>query len=390
MIKDVSLRKGKDKITASRHPWLFSGALYDKKIDAQRGDLVRLHSSEGEILGYGHYATGSIAVRMLHWGAEWPVDFWMKTIHAAIELRIKLGIYGEETNCMRLIHGEGDGLPGLIVDYYNGTAVVQCHSYGMYCSRVAIKDALLSQPLLPITAIFLSAEQTLQHIEEAEIQNQWLHGKSGDILVEEQGVEFEVDVMHGQKTGFFLDQRENRALLATLCKNKTVLNTFCYTGGFSLYALKHGASHVCSMDSSRTAMALLEKNLRLNHVDDRHESQTVDVLKALPEMKDSYDIVILDPPAFAKSRRKRHNAVQAYKRLNVMGMNSVKSGGLIMSFSCSQVVDEQLFLDTIVSAGLDCGKDIQILRQLSQGMDHPRNLYHSEGKYLKGLLLKVN
>ncbi|HKK87789.1 MAG TPA: class I SAM-dependent rRNA methyltransferase [Saprospiraceae bacterium] len=385
---EVFLKKNKSRIMDVRHPWIFSGALQTSREDIEAGELVRVSDSQGQFKAIGHWGSGSIAVRILSW-EDRPIDrvFWEEKLHAAIELRLQLGLYKPgENDCFRLVHGEGDGLPGLIVDYYAGVVVLQCHSKGMLKESQSLSAAFLNNTLLDIHSVYLRAEGPAA----AGGINRFLSGEHAELTVLENGLKYHVDVVEGQKTGFFLDQRDNRMLLRRLSKGKKVLNCFCYTGGFSISALEGEATSVESVDVSKTALQVLEKNLALNHfTGDRHETLRGDALKYLNELEaSSYDVVILDPPAFAKSRKKRHNAVQAYKRLNAAGMKVLRPGGLLMTYSCSQVVDEKLFTNTVVAAGLEAGGDYRILKKLQQGMDHPVHLFHPEGRYLKGLLLR--
>ncbi len=387
-MKEVFLKKNKSRIMELRHPWIFSGALQKEESGPAAGEIVRVLDSRGQFKAIGQWGTGSIAVRILTWEDQ-SIDlaFWEEKLHAAIGVRMELNLFVPgENDCFRLVHGEGDGLPGLVVDYYAGLIVIQCHSMGMLKVSDKLADIFLRNTLLDVHSIYLKAEGSAA----APGVDRMLNGENTKVEVVENGLKYEVDVVEGQKTGFFLDQRDNRRLLYQLASGKKVLNCFCYTGGFSVSALKGKAQSVESVDVSKTALEVLEKNLALNHCPiDRHETLRGDALKFLrSQAPSSYDIVILDPPAFAKSRKKRHNAVQAYKRLNAAGMRVLRPGGLMMSYSCSQVVDETLFAHTIVSAGLEAGGSYRILKKLQQGVDHPVHLFHSEGRYLKGLLLR--
>ncbi len=384
---DLKLRRNKDGIIYLRHPWIFSGAIDSRQDFPEEGDEVRVVSSKGKFVGIGHYYTGSIAVRIISdQDKELDQKFWNHKIDDAINYRIQLKLYDPaDNNAMRIINGEGDGLSGLIVDYYKGLAVVQCHGYGMVKASEKIKQALLNQKLLPIHSIYLQDKSDNRGRKEDGL----IHGDKDREVISENGIQFIADAQKGQKTGFFLDQKNNRQLLGSISESKTVLNTFCYNGGFSLYALQAGANHVTSIDSSSVAMEQLEENIILNSMQEYpHQSITDDVMDYLRNTEETFDIIVLDPPAFAKSRRKSHNAVQAYKRLNILGMNRLKPKGLLMTFSCSQVIDEQLFYHTIVSSGLELGQNFRVIQKLSQGPDHPVNLFHSEGRYLKGLLLQ--
>jgi 23S rRNA (cytosine1962-C5)-methyltransferase len=390
----VQIKRGKEGSLLRKHPWVFSGAIHKVSDDLQTGQVVDVITSDGTLLGKGHYQPGgSIVVRMLTFDDR-PVDqpFWTSLLHKAYECRLKLGIIQEGiTNAFRLIHGEGDNLPGLIIDVYDTIAVIQCHSTGMYVQRNMIARALAEVLPVPNLTIYCKAQDTLPSLPGYTWTDGFLQGNEQEVIILENGNRFLVNVVEGQKTGFFLDQRENRLLLSRYTKGKTVLNTFCYTGGFSVYALNGGASRVDSVDISGKAMALTDENIRLNPADGMHTSHVDNVIPYLQNQKgDEYDIVIVDPPAFAKSMAKRHNAVQAYKRLNAAALSKVKSGGLLFTFSCSQVVTTQLFYDTIVAAGLEAGRSARVIQHLSQGGDHPVNLFHPEGHYLKGLLLYVD
>lgn len=371
-----------------KHPWIFSGALNQENNAPVAGDLVRVCDSGGQFKAIGHWGAGSIAVRILSWEDQIIDDaFWEERLHRAIRLRMELGLFrAGENDCFRVVHGEGDGLPGLIVDYYAGVAVIQCHSKGMLKVSDDLAEVLVENGLLEVHSVYLRTEGTAA----VDADNRFLRGEQAELTVMENGIKYHVDLVNGQKTGFFLDQRHNRTLLRQLARDKKVLNCFCYTGGFSISALRGDATFVESVDVSKSALQVLEKNLALNHFPgDRHETIRGDALKYLNELEaSSYDIVVLDPPAFAKSRKKRHNAVQAYKRLNAAGMRVLRPGGLMMTYSCSQVVDETLFSNTVVAAGLEAGGSYRILKKLQQGADHPVDLFHPEGRYLKGLFLK--
>lgn len=386
-MQSIQLKRGKDRMIDLRHPWIFSGALWHDQDFPEDGTPVRILKSNGSFVGVGHYHTGSIAIRILSdIDGELDQNFWTSRIRDSIHMRLNLGIYHpQRNNALRLVNGEGDGLSGLILDYYNGIAVVQCHTPGMYHARHTIQAALLSQEDLPIHSVFLQVK--FRGLGE----DQLLYGEQTRTTIKENDVAFYVDVQNGQKTGFFLDQRDNRHWLEKISEGKTVLNTFCYNGGFSLFALKGGASKVVSIDSSKMAMEQLEQNLILNDcARTKHTSITEDVMAYLKDSDEQYDIVVLDPPAFAKSRKKSHNAVQAYKRLNIMGMKHLKPGGILMSFSCSQVVGESLFYNTLVSAGLEIQQDFRVIKKLGPGADHPYQLFHPEGPYLKGFMLRKN
>ena len=372
------------------HPWVFSGAIARQEGEVIDGDLVEVISSRGEFLARGHYHDGSIKVRVLTHANE-PIDenFWVSKLKNAFELRKDLLLHA--TNCYRLVHGEGDGLPGLIIDLYNGVAVVQAHTIGMHRSLPVLANALRQVLGSDLKAIFSKSRDTLPGQYASERPNEYIFAQvPSPHTVQENGLYFRVDWEHGQKTGFFLDQRENRALLAHYSPGKDVLNAFSYSGGFSVYALNAGAKSVISVDVSGKATALCDENIALNHFQDRHESVTEDVMKWLKNTDANFDIVVLDPPAFAKSLSARHRAVQGYKRLNIEGIQKVKPGGLLFTFSCSQVVDRELFYNTVVAACMEVGRKARVLHQLTQGPDHPVNVFHPEGSYLKGLVLRID
>jgi 23S rRNA (cytosine1962-C5)-methyltransferase len=389
---DIILQNGREKSLERRHPWIFSGAV--KKLQGQPvdGDLVRVLDSKGKFLAIGHFFDGSIAVKLLSF-EEQPIDhaFWMERIRKAWQLRETIGLTkGIHTNAFRLIHGEGDELPGLIADFYNGVLVLQAHSIGMHRSLKAIAAAAAEVSGGAIHSIYDKSSECLPASYAATQDNQWLLGDTKEIIIHESGVQYHVDVVKGQKTGFFLDQRDNRSLLASYAKGRSVLNTFCYSGGFSLAAALAGAHRVDSVDVSGAAIELTDRNALLNKVSSElHHSFKQDVMPFLRDCEHQYDIVVLDPPAFAKSVSKRHNAVQGYKRLNMLGMQQIKPGGLLFTFSCSQVVDAPLFLNTVTAAAIECGRPAKVLHRLSQPADHPVNIFHPEGSYLKGLVLEM-
>ncbi|MEZ4983802.1 MAG: class I SAM-dependent rRNA methyltransferase [Saprospiraceae bacterium] len=394
MEKSITLKPGKEVFVKRQHPWVFSGAIAQTSKGISEGDRVVVLSSTQERLATGHYQEGSIRVRIIqHGAATLGADFWEQALGRALESRKLMQLVeGADTNAYRLVHGAGDLLPGLVVDIYNQLAVVQCHSTGMFLEREAIATALRKVLAHRINTIYLRAEATLPQRFAQEATDGLLWGDQPIQVVAENGHKFRIDAVTGQKTGFFLDQRENRQLLAHYAPGKTVLNTFCYTGGFSIYALQAGAAHVDSVDVSAKAMALTDENVLLNDLEvARHTSHTSDVVQFLRQLDGKqYDIVVVDPPAYAKTIGKRHAAVQGYKRLNAQAMQAVKPGGLLFTFSCSQVVDRQLFADTIVAAGLEAGRSARILHQLTQGPDHPVNLFHPEGAYLKGLVVQLD
>ena len=387
----IVLKKGKEISIERFHPWIFSGAIQKKEGALTDGCWVEVQDFKGRILGFVHYQNGSIAVRMLSFEKEAPTeDFWFNKIERALQTRKASDLPSASTTAYRIIHAEGDGLPGLIVDYYDGVAIVQAHSLGMHLDRAHIASGL-ERAIDGVKAIYYKSQSTLPgKMRDAE-QNEYLHGM-GVVphIVSEYDNKFYIDWEEGQKTGFFLDQRENRKLLGHFSKDKKVLNTFCYTGGFSIYALRAGAHVVHSVDSSEKAIDLTRKNLELNGFNPNlHECFAEDTFDFLKDKQDHYDVIVLYPPAFAKHRDARHQAVRGYLRLNVEDMRAIRKGGIIFTFSCSQVVDRQLFYDTIVSAAIQAGRQIKVLHHLSQPADHPVSIFHPEGEYLKGLVLYV-
>lgn len=386
------LQKGKEVSLLRKHHWVFSGALAKKEEGIKNGDLVAVYSSKNDFLGIGHYALGSIMVRIISF-EERAIDaaFWTEKIRSAHALREALNLTQQkETTVYRLVHGEGDGLPGLIIDYYNGTAVIQAHHIGMHQQTKAITEALREVYGKQLKGVYDKSGETLPKAE-AVPSNEWLWGKAETDLVKEYGASYKIDWEKGQKTGFFIDQRENRKLVASYSKGKKVLNTFCYSGGFSVLALQEGATEVHSVDISQKAIDLTEENVGLNSgFKGKHQSIVADVVKYIREIGDDFDLIILDPPAFAKSLKARHNAVQAYKRLNAEALRKIKPGGILFTFSCSQVVDKRLFANTLTAAALESKRNVRILHQLSQPADHPINCFHPETEYLKGLVLYVD
>jgi 23S rRNA (cytosine1962-C5)-methyltransferase len=393
VLNKIILKKGKEFSIQRFHPWIFSGAIQKKEGTIEDGGWVEVLDFKNNTLGFGHYQDGSIAIRMLLFGNEKPsLTFWNDKIIGALRLRNVSGLPSSMTDSFRLIHGEGDGLPGLIIDYYNGIAVIQAHSVGMHCDRFAIADALKHTLNDNLKGIYYKSQSTLPGKTRNASDDEYLYGLSAlPHVMHENGNKFFVDWENGQKTGFFLDQRENRKLLGEFANGKVVLNTFCYTGGFSVYALQAGADIVHSVDSSAKAIELTRRNIELNGFDaTRHQCVDVDTLDFLKDKPYKYDIIILDPPAFAKHREAKHQAMKGYQRLNAEAMRVIKPGGIIFTFSCSQVVDRQLFYDTIVSAAIQSGRDIKVLYHLSQPADHPVSIFHPEGEYLKGLVLSVS
>ena len=393
----IILRPRREESILRYHPWVFSGAIASIEGEPAEGELVEVVSSEGRHLAVGHYQIGSIAVRILSF-AEDPAapDFWEKMLSRALALRqaVIAGETGNLTNCYRLVHGEGDGLPGLIIDYYDGVCVFQAHSAGMFLEREAITEALKKIYGPALKAVYDKSSGTAPFKAGLPLCDGYLY-RSGDVLDEtvvlENGKRFYVNWNEGQKTGFFLDQRENRARVGALASGRNVLNLFCYTGGFSIYALAGGALHVDSVDCSKVAMEMVDRNVALNGFEpSRHSSYTadaIDFLKSVPQGK--YDLIIVDPPAFAKHRGALKNALRAYQRLNEAAISKVASGGFVFTFSCSQVVDKEAFALAVFSAAAATGRSVRILDRLNQPADHAVNIYHPEGEYLKGLLLYV-
>ncbi|AUD02499.1 class I SAM-dependent rRNA methyltransferase [Spirosoma pollinicola] len=390
------LQAGRDEPLRRFHPWVFSRAISRYEGDLNDGDVVEVFDSKKKYLATGHYHDGSIAVRVFSFGATagGPVTpdlpYWTKKL--AHIRTIRQAIVTGETNCYRLVHGEGDGCTGLILDVYNGVVVLQAHSIGMHRERDTITEALKAVFGKELLAVYDKSADTLPDEYGATVTNSYLYGRTPvPHPVQENGNTFLVDWITGQKTGFFLDQRDNRALLAQYAKGKNVLNAFCYSGGFSVYALKADARSVHSVDVSQKAIDLTNQNITANvsEGDERHQAYTEDVMHYMKNHDQVYDVVVLDPPAYAKSQSARHRAVQGYKRLNAEGLRRVAKGGLLFTFSCSQVVDRELFYNTIVAAAIEAGRQVRVLHHLSQPADHPVSLFHPEGGYLKGLVLWV-
>jgi 23S rRNA (cytosine1962-C5)-methyltransferase len=388
----IILKKGKEFSIQRFHPWIFSGAIQKMEGAVQDGSWVEVLDYKNDPLGFGHYQNGSIAVRMLSFDPRPPGEnFWSQKISAALAVRKSAGLPDAETNAFRLIHAEGDGVPGLVVDYYAGAVVLQAHSVGMHEDRMQIASALREVFNDSLTSIYYKSQSTLPGKMREPSTDEYLFGSPlSQHTIRENSNQFYVDWQEGQKTGFFLDQRDNRKLLGEFSQKKKVLNTFCYTGGFSVYALASGAALVHSVDSSQKAIDLTAKNIALNGYDPLiHECFAADTFDFFNDKRDTYDVMVLDPPAFAKHRDARHQAVRGYQRLNAEAIRSIRSGGVIFTFSCSQVVDRQLFYDTIVSAAIQAGRQIRVLHHLSQPADHPVSIFHPEGEYLKGLVLYV-
>jgi 23S rRNA (cytosine1962-C5)-methyltransferase len=387
----IVLKSGKEQSLKRLHPWVFSGAIKKMYGNPVEGDLVDVFDNKDEFLGTGHYAPSSIAVRILSFEQVNPeINFFRNKIEKAITYRKSVGIIGNpQINVFRLIHGEGDGLPGLIVDFYNGVAVMQMHSVGFYRIRKEIASILSELLDDQIVAVYDKSEGTIPHMSDVNGVNEFLFGNSGPVTVTENGYKFKIDWTTGQKTGFFIDQRDNRKLLEKYSEGKNVLNMFGYTGGFSVYAMKN-ASMVHTVDSSFPAIELANENIILNFGDDkRHESFQVDAFEYLNHIKDKYDVIVLDPPAFAKHNNVLANALQGYKRLNMKAIEQVRPGGIIFTFSCSQVVTKENFRKSVFAAAANTGRSVRILHQMSQPPDHPVNIYHPESEYLKGLVIYV-
>jgi 23S rRNA (cytosine1962-C5)-methyltransferase len=387
----IVLKSGKDQSLKRFHPWVFSGAI--KKIygEPEEGDLVDVYDNKDTFLAVGHYAPSSIAVRVLSFEKKTPdIDFFTEKIKNAIAYRKSIGIIDNPSiNVYRLIHGEGDGLPGLIIDYYNGVAVMQMHSIGFYRLRKEIASILADLLKDRITAIYDKSEGTIPHMSDIKTVNEFLYGNSGPVTVTENNYKFKIDWTTGQKTGFFIDQRENRVLLEKFTSGRHVLNMFGYTGSFSVYAMKNAAS-VHTVDSSYSAIELANENIKLNYGEDkRHEAFQVDAFDYMNNIRDKYDLIILDPPAFAKHNNVLANALQGYKRLNMKAIEQIKPGGILFTFSCSQVVSRENFRKSVFAAAANTGRSVRILHQMSQPPDHPVNIYHPESEYLKGLVVYV-
>ena len=420
----VYLKPHKEESLLRFHPWVFSGAIRSIQLDAdyphaqpQEGEVVQVRDSNGQILGVGHYQIGSIAVRILAFGVgELPHNFWQERIRAAYEVRCSLGLITSLpnphspisniqypisnsqypiNNTYRLVHGEGDFMPGLIVDIYADTAVIQAHSIGMHYHREEIAKAIV-QAVPQVDKVYYKSDDTLPH--KAPIQGErvgYLIGAekadfNGDFWAKENGLDFRIDWLRGQKTGFFIDQRDNRALLEHYAQGKEVLNMFCYTGGFSVYALRGGAKLVHSVDVSQKAIDLVRSNVAHNFGENApHEAFAEEAFEFMAKNQNKYDLIVLDPPAFAKHRDAVKNALRGYQRLNAKGIQAIRPGGILFTFSCSQAIDKDMFRLAVFSAAAQVGRKVRILHQLHQPADHPINIYHPEGEYLKGLVLQV-
>ena len=393
-MKTIVLRKGKSASLKRFHPWVFSGAIAKKDSGIQEGETVRVVNESEEFLAVGHFENGSIAVRVLSFDdRKIDAGFWEERIREAFKLRVALGLVNQNCNNMfRLVHGEGDQLPGLIIDVYGDTAVVQAHSVGMHLNRNVIGKSLLKCTDGVVRNVYYKSETTLHFKSAEDGGNQFLIGQTDDNIALEYGLKFHIDWLRGQKTGFFVDQRENRKLLEKYAKGRRVLNMFCYTGGFSVYAMRGGAQLVHSVDSSAKAIDLTNANIKLNFPDDkRHEAFTEDAFRFLSHIghEQNYDLIVLDPPAFAKHKDAIRNAIKGYTRLNAIALQKIEKGGILFTFSCSQAVDKEQFRLAVFTAAAISGRHVRILHQLHQPADHPINIYHPEGEYLKGLVLYV-
>ncbi|MBE6263107.1 MAG: class I SAM-dependent rRNA methyltransferase [Prevotella sp.] len=392
MYKQIFLKRGKEESLERFHPWIFSGAIHHMDEGIEEGDFVRVISSAGKFIAVGHFQIGSIAVRVLSF-RDIVIDgeFWKERLKSALEMRISIGIADNpQNNTYRLVHGEGDNLPGLVIDCYGETAVMQAHSVGMHVCREQICNALVDVMGNRIKNVYYKSETTLPYKAELNQENGFIYGSTDNNVAVEHGLKFHVDWLKGQKTGFFVDQRENRQLLERYAKGKSVLNMFCYTGGFSVYAMRGEAKLVHSVDSSAKAIELTNDNIELNFPGDkRHEAFCEDAFKYLDANDNKYDLIVLDPPAFAKHRSALRNALKGYTRLNYKGFQRIRQGGILFTFSCSQAVNKEQFRAAVFTAAAQAKRKVRILHQLHQPADHPINIYHPEGEYLKGLVLYV-
>lgn len=392
MYRKILLKKGKEESLQRFHPWVFSGAIAQMDNSIEEGDLVTVFAHNGTLIGNGHYQIGSIAVRMLTFDDTAINEaFFEQRLVDALRVRQALGLMRDDNNAFRLVHGEGDFLPGLVVDIYGNTAVMQAHSPGMHFGRNLIAQALTRLPGGLVRNVYYKSETTLPYKAQLDPQNDYIIGSYDTDVAMENGLKFHVDWLKGQKTGFFVDQRENRRLLEHYSKDRKVLNMFCYTGGFSFYAMRGGAQMVHSVDSSAKAISLTNENVRLNFPDDpRHEAFAEDAFKFLDNMdQDAYNLIILDPPAFAKHKSALRNALIGYRKLNAKAFEKIAPGGILFTFSCSQAVNKEQFRLAVFSAAAQSRRRVRILHQLTQPADHPINIYHPEGEYLKGLVLYV-
>ena len=390
-MKSIFLKRGKEDSLRRFHPWIFSGAIHHMSEEPEEGELVEVFTSENEYIATGHYQIGSIMVRVLTFEHD-AIDqsFYEKKLSIAKDVRHRIGVIGGNNNTYRLVHGEGDNLPGLVIDIYGNTAVMQAHSVGMHTDRKIIAQALKAVMGDALKNIFYKSETTLPFKAELGQENGFLLGGDTDDVAMENGLKFHVDWLRGQKTGFFVDQRDNRSLLERYSNGRKVLNMFCYTGGFSFYAMRGGAELVHSVDSSQKAIDLTKANVELNFPNDaRHEAFAEDAFKFLDQMQTPYDLIILDPPAFAKHKDALRNALKGYTRLNKKAFEKIQPGGILFTFSCSQAVNKDQFRTAVFTAAASAGRNVRILHQLHQPADHPINIYHPEGEYLKGLVLYV-
>lgn len=391
-LKNIYLKRGKEDSLRRYHPWVFSGAIHHADEGIEEGDVVKVITADGELIGTGHFQIGSISVRILDF-SDRTIDqkFYGERLQEALNLRIALKLLREDNTAFRLVHGEGDFLPGLVIDVYGNTAVLQAHSPGMHYHRKMIAEALTHLDGLEIKNVYYKSETTLPFKAQLDPVNDYIIGKFDTNIARENGLLFYVDWLKGQKTGFFVDQRYNRSLLEHYSAGRRVLNMFCYTGGFSFYAMRGGATLVHSVDSSAKAVSLTEQNVQLNFpTDTRHKAFAEDAFKFLENMeKDAYDLIILDPPAFAKHRSALKNALRGYQRINAQAFSKIAHGGILFTFSCSQAVTKEQFRLAVFSAAAQTGRKVRILHQLTQPADHPINIYHPEGEYLKGLILYV-
>lgn len=392
-LPQLILKAGKEQSLNRFHPWVFSGAIKKIKGELMEGDFVEVLDSKENFLALGHSIIGSISVRVLSFeNVEMDYAFWRDKIQKAYDLRMSIGLANSEsTNAYRLVHGEGDYLPGLIVDFYNGTAVVQMHTVGMYRIQDVIVEALKDVLGDKLKSVYAKSEGTLPYKAYVEASNGYVFGSKSEKVAIENGLKFHVDWEKGQKTGFFVDQRENRSLIEQYSKGRKVLNMFCYTGGFSFYAMRGGAEQVHSVDSSERAIQVTNDNVQLNFPgDERHQAYAEDAFKFLSGVKDKYDLIILDPPAFAKHQNVVKNAIQGYRRLNAKALEQIQKGGILFTFSCSQVITKEQFRTMVFSAASRAGRKVRVLQQLTQPADHPVDIYHPEGEYLKGLVVYVD
>lgn len=391
MYKTIKLRNGKDQSLKRFHPWIFSGAIARMDDGIAEGDIVRVVDSKEEFLAIGHYQIGSIAVRVLSFtDIEINDSFWFSRLDKALQARRACNIIRPDNNTYRLVHGEGDRLPGLIIDIYDNAAIIQAHSVGMHMQRKDIARQLRTLYGDKLTCIYYKSETTLPYKADLSEESGFLYGKASDVVATENGLKFYIDWLKGQKTGFFIDQRDNRSLIEKYSQGKKVLNMFCYTGGFSVYALRGGASMVHSVDSSERAIEMTNRNITLNFPDaTNHEAYATDAFSYLRDMDNSYDLIVLDPPAFAKHKDALRNALKGYTRLNVKAMQKIKPGGILFTFSCSQAVNKDQFRLAVFTAAAQSHRFVRVLHQLHQPTDHPINIYHPEGEYLKGLVLYI-